>query len=60
MLRSIGKGLAQSAPGTLGFAMTFKIHQAAQKAGGTYASVIRAIIKSDLVQKTQTEPDDEK
>ena len=36
-----------------------KIHQAAQKGGGTYASVIRAIVKSDLVQKTQTEPDDE-
>ena len=32
-----------------------KVHQAAQKGGGTYASLIRAIIKSDLVQKTQTE-----
>ena len=32
-----------------------KIHQAAQKAGGTYASLMRAIVKSDLVQKTQTE-----
>ena len=32
-----------------------KIHQAAQKGGGTYASLMRAIIKSDLVQKTQTE-----
>ena len=37
-----------------------KIHQEAQKGGGTYASVIRAIVKSDLVQKTQTESDDEK
>ena len=36
-----------------------KIHQEAQKGGGTYASVIRAIVKSDLVQKTQTESDDE-
>jgi hypothetical protein len=32
-----------------------KVHQAAQKGGGTYASLLRAIIKSDLVQKTQTE-----
>ncbi|MBC8245053.1 MAG: DUF1592 domain-containing protein [Verrucomicrobia bacterium] len=32
-----------------------KVHQAAQKGGGTYASLMRAIIKSDLVQKTQTE-----
>ena len=32
-----------------------KIHKAAQKAGGTYASLMRAIVKSDLVQKTQTE-----
>ena len=36
-----------------------KIHQAAQKGGGTYASVIRAIVKSDLVQKIQTESDNE-
>ena len=36
-----------------------KIHKAAQKGGGTYASVIRAIVKSDLVQKTHTEPDHE-
>jgi hypothetical protein len=32
-----------------------KVHQAAQKGGGTYASLMRAIIKSDLVQKTKTE-----
>ncbi len=32
-----------------------KIHKAAQKAGGTYASLMRAIVKSDLVQKIQTE-----
>jgi len=32
-----------------------KIHREAQKSGGTYSSVIRAIIKSDLVQKTKTE-----
>ena len=32
-----------------------KVHRAAQKGGGTYASLMRAIIKSDLVQKTQTE-----
>lgn len=32
-----------------------KVHQAAQKGGGTYASLMRAIIKSELVQKTQTE-----
>lgn len=37
-----------------------KIHQEAQKGGGTYVSVIRAIVKSDLVQKTKTESDDEK
>ena len=37
-----------------------KIHQEAQKSGGTYVSVIRAIVKSDLVQKTKTESDDEK
>lgn len=32
-----------------------KIHAAAQKGGGTYASLITAIVLSDLVQKTQTE-----
>jgi hypothetical protein len=32
-----------------------KIHMEAQKGGGTYSSVIRAIVKSDLVQKTKTE-----
>ena len=32
-----------------------KVHRAAQKGGGTYAGLMRAIIKSDLVQKTQTE-----
>ncbi len=32
-----------------------KVHQAAQKGGGTYASLMRAIIKSDLVQKIKTE-----
>ncbi len=32
-----------------------KIHQAAQKDGGTYASVITAIVMSDLVQMTRTE-----
>ena len=32
-----------------------KIHKAAQKAGGTYACLMRAIVKSDLVQKIQTE-----
>ncbi|MGF1578445.1 MAG: DUF1592 domain-containing protein [Gemmataceae bacterium] len=32
-----------------------KIHQASQKSGGTYKSVIRAIVMSDLVLKTQTE-----
>ena len=36
-----------------------RIHQAAQKGGGTYASVIRAIVQSDLVQKTKTESDNE-
>ncbi len=36
-----------------------KVHQEAQDGGGTYASVIRAIIKSDLVQKTNTEADHE-
>ena len=32
-----------------------KVHQAAQKGGGTYLSLMRAIVKSDLVQKIQTE-----
>ena len=36
-----------------------KIHMEAQKGGGTYSSVIRAIIKSDLVQKTKTEVNNE-
>ena len=31
------------------------IHQSAQKNGGTYASVITAIVNSDLVQMTRTE-----
>ena len=32
-----------------------KIHMEAQKGRGTYSSVIRAIVKSDLVLKTKTE-----
>jgi hypothetical protein len=32
-----------------------KIHEQAQKGGGTYASVITAIVLSDLVQMTGTE-----
>jgi len=32
-----------------------QIHTAAQKEGGSYTAVIKAIILSDLVQKTQTE-----
>ncbi|MFT4637531.1 MAG: hypothetical protein ACI8T1_000841 [Verrucomicrobiales bacterium] len=32
-----------------------KIHQQAQASGGTYAAVVRAIIKSDLVLRTNTE-----
>ena len=32
-----------------------KIHAAAQEGGGTYASLITAIVMSDLVQKTRTE-----
>jgi hypothetical protein len=31
------------------------IHKAAQKEGGTYASLITAIVMSDLVQMTRTE-----
>ena len=31
------------------------IHQASEKAGGTYASLITAIVLSDLVQLTRTE-----
>jgi hypothetical protein len=31
------------------------IHHSAQKGGGTYASLISAIVTSDLVQKTRTE-----
>ena len=33
------------------------IHKAAQKDGGTYASLIRAIVLSDLVLLSRTEPD---
>jgi len=33
-----------------------KIHAAARKDGGTYASLITAIVMSDLVQMTRTEP----
>ena len=36
-----------------------KIHEEAQRRGGTYPSVIRAIIKSDLVRKTETEVDED-
>ena len=36
-----------------------KIHMEAKSSGGTYSSVIRGIIKSDLVQKTKTELDNE-
>jgi hypothetical protein len=32
-----------------------KIHEAAEKDGGTYASLITAIVMSDLIQLTQTE-----
>jgi hypothetical protein len=32
-----------------------KIHESAQKGGGTYASLITAIVTSDLVRMTQTE-----
>jgi hypothetical protein len=32
-----------------------KIHKSAQKGGGTYSSLITAIVMSDLVQKTRTE-----
>jgi hypothetical protein len=35
-----------------------KIHEAAWKAGGTYPNLVRAIVTSDLVQMSQTEPDD--
>ncbi len=35
-----------------------KIHEAAQKGGGTYASLITAIVTSDLVMTTQTEGPD--
>ncbi len=33
-----------------------KIHESAQKSGGSYASLITAIVMSDLVQKTRTAP----
>ncbi|MEE2943197.1 MAG: DUF1592 domain-containing protein [Verrucomicrobiota bacterium] len=36
-----------------------KVHREAKKGGGTYASLIRAILQSDLVQKTQTESENE-
>ena len=36
-----------------------QINQQAQKAGGNYASVMRAIVQSDLVQKIRTEMQNE-
>ena len=33
-----------------------EIHRRSQASGGTYASLIEAIIASDLVRRTQTEP----
>jgi hypothetical protein len=33
-----------------------KVHRAAQDAGGTYMSLVTALVSSDLVQKTRTEP----
>jgi hypothetical protein len=36
-------------------AIVEKIDQAAAEAGGTYTSLITAIVMSDLVQKTRTE-----
>tara|TARA_B100000029_G_scaffold512672_1_gene609985 strand:- start:959 stop:1546 length:588 start_codon:yes stop_codon:yes gene_type:complete len=36
-----------------------QIYQQAQNAGGTYTSVMRAIVQSDLVQKIKTETEDE-
>ena len=47
---ALGRPLGSSDSRTLD-----KVHRAAQKGGGTYAGLMRAIIKSDLVQKTQTE-----
>ena len=35
-----------------------KIHESAWKDGGTYPKLIKAIVTSDLVQMSQTEPDD--
>lgn len=35
-----------------------KIHEAAWKDGGTYPNLVKAIVTSDLVQMSQTEPDD--
>jgi hypothetical protein len=32
------------------------IHRTSQQAGGTYASLMTAIVLSDLVQKARTEP----
>ncbi|MCG8650366.1 MAG: DUF1585 domain-containing protein, partial [Pirellulales bacterium] len=33
-----------------------QIHQQARQHGGTYAATMKAIVLSDLVQKTRTEP----
>jgi hypothetical protein len=46
--RPLGSGEARSVR---------EIHQAAWKAGGTYASLIEAIVVSDLVMLSQTEPE---
>ena len=35
-----------------------KIHESTWKDGGTYPMLIKAIVTSDLVQMSQTEPDD--
>ncbi|MEK6236776.1 MAG: DUF1585 domain-containing protein, partial [Planctomycetales bacterium] len=32
------------------------IHETAQKHGGTYAALIKAVVVSDLIQTTRTEP----
>lgn len=37
-------------------AIVRRIHEASQQAGGTYQSLLREIVLSDLVQRTRTEP----
>ncbi|MFG0333046.1 MAG: DUF1592 domain-containing protein, partial [Maioricimonas sp. JB049] len=44
-------------PGVAEAAIVREVHEAAWQNGGTYPDLIRAIVLSDLIQKTRTEPE---